>query len=137
MDTPARFDPALVVRDGIRAAGVGHDVVLGRDATYTGDEPVTVVVASSAPAAGSLPANRWLFRASITLSTTGPDYDTTADAAEAAADALLALEGAGTVRLSSTTCVSEPVRAGSVSPSDSTVTLVSTYTSHLRRDEGR
>lgn len=88
MNTPARFDPALVVRDGLRAADIGHAVELGRDATYAGTEPVTVVVASSAPANGSLPSNRWLFRASIALSTTGPDYDSTADAAEAAADAL-------------------------------------------------
>lgn len=137
MDTPARFDPALVVRDGLRAAGVGHEVVLGRDAAYTGEEPVTVVIASQTPASGSLPSNRWLFRASVTLSTTGPDVDVTADAAEAAADALLGLVEVGTVRLSSTTCVSEPVRTGSTSPSDSTVTFVSTYTSHLRRDEGR
>ena len=137
MNTPNRFDPALVVRDGLRTAGVGHDVVLGRDASYDGSEPVTVVVASHAPASGSLPANRWLFRVNLTLSTTGPDYDSTADAAEAAADALLALTSVGSVRLSSTTSVSEPVRTGSASPSDSTVTFVSTYVSHLRRDEGR
>lgn len=135
MSTPARIDFARVIRDGLRAADVGHEVTFGRDAAYNGDEPVTVTLATGAPATGSLSSNRWLFRTNVTLSTTGPDYDVTADAADAAADALLALTRVGDVTLSRVTCVSEPVRAGSTSPTDQTVTFVSTYTAFMRRDD--
>lgn len=128
-----RFDAAVVIRDGLRERVTGTAVELGTDATYDGRETVTVVSTDTAPAPGSLPSNRWLFRSTVTLQTFGPDVDAALDAAYALADALLSLDRVGRVRLSNVTCTREPVSVGPSTPSGA-ATVVSTYTTYLRSE---
>ena len=130
----ARFDPALVVRDGLRENAPHLSVELGASATYAGNEPVTVVQASYAPAPGTLPGNRWLFAVNVTLMTFAPTIDEALTVGGDVADVLLSLAKVGSVRLSSVTCTSEPTDRGHSAPSGAS-TVASTYTAYMRREE--
>lgn len=129
-----RFNPALVVRDGIHAFAPAETVSLAIDATYGGRDTVTVVQTTHAPTVGSLPGNRWLFTVTVTLQTFGPDIDAALESAYAVADAMLSLDKVGSVRLSSVTSTGEPVDRGHSSPSGAS-TVVSTYTTYMRNEE--
>ncbi|RAV34255.1 hypothetical protein [Corynebacterium heidelbergense] len=128
-----RIDPALVVREGLIRAGTGHSVQLGRDATYTGEEVVTVVDITNAAPIGGQPGQRWAFRVEVSLVTTGPDYDAAAEGAWAVADAMLSLSVVDGVRVSSVICDSEPVRLSPHTPTGAEA-LVSRYSAIMRRE---
>lgn len=127
-----RFDAALTIRNGLNRA-TSHPVELGTDATFDGDDVVTVVQATQRPATGSLPGNRWLFTSDVTLLTYGPDVDAALTAGREVADAMLDLIAVEGVRLSSTTCTGEPVSQGRQSPTGA-ATVISTYVTYLRSE---
>lgn len=127
-----RFDAALVVRDGLRAALPESEIQLGKDATYAPDDLVTVVQVSSVRPIGALPGQRWGFTVNVSLVTTGPDFDATADEADRVADAMLSMTDVDEVKVSSVTCDSEPVRLSPHSPSGAE-TISSSYSAILRR----
>ena len=122
----------MAIRDGLRALLPDSEIQLGKDATYSPDELVTVVQVSNVRPIGALPGQRWAFSATIALATTGADYDQTADEADRVADALLSMDESDGVKLSSIMSDSEPVRLSPHSPSGAE-TLTSSYSAILRR----
>lgn len=122
---------ALLVRDIVRAAGL--NAAMEHDAAFDGDVTTTVVQARSARPTGSLPSNMWLYRAEVTLMTFARRTDDALTANRRAGDALIDTDRFEDVRLSSTTCISEPVTTGRQSPTGA-ATVVSTYTTYLRSE---
>jgi hypothetical protein len=127
-----RIDAALVVRDAVAAALPGSQILLDRDAEYTPDQTVTVVSVPTVRAAGALPGARWAFDVTVSLTTTGPDFDAAADEADLVGDAVLSLTGFDDVRFSSVRCDSEPVRLSPHNPTGAE-TLAQTFSLIVRR----
>lgn len=130
--TRRRIDIAHVIQAALTDALPDSLITLDRDATYTPDITMTVVSVPTIRPTGTLPGARWAFTATVTLTTTGPDYDTTADEADTVGDALLSLTDHADVHFSSVTCDSEPVRLSPHTPTGAE-TLAQTYSLIARR----
>lgn len=129
-----RFDAAVLVRDALREAFPEEGVELARDARYRGNETTTVVQVRLTSL--GLPGNRWVFRASVVLSTTGPDIVGCLEVQERHGDVMLSLTEVDGVRFSSVVCENEPSQVSPHEPSGA-VMVTSTYGAIMRKENYR
>lgn len=129
------IDFALAVRDGLRVLAPDAVIELGRDATYSPNELMTVVQSAGATPLGELPrAGRLALSDTVTLSTTGPNYEFVADEAEHLQAAILSLTDVNGVAFSSVSCDREPYELSPHEPSGATM-MASVFTVVARRKE--